>query len=84
MDGLQVVERRCCDYGSDGQLPRSLGRSVSTSWRRQQGRLSASLCDGASATLAPVTTTSTAAKTRERGRSRVGHGHFSVVKHIQI
>jgi hypothetical protein len=27
--------------------------------------------DGASATLAPVTTTSTAAKTRERGRSRV-------------
>jgi hypothetical protein len=61
----------------------SLGRSVSTSWRRPQGRLSASLCDGASATLAPVTTTSRAARTRERGRSRVGLTHFSATKHIR-
>jgi hypothetical protein len=60
-----------CDYKSNGWQPRSLGRSVSTSWCRPQGRLSASRCDGASATLAPVTTTSTAARTRERGRSRV-------------
>ena len=35
---------------------------------------SASRCDGASATIAPVTTTSTAAKTRERHISRVGPG----------
>jgi len=46
--------------------------------RRGAGRKGAFgvACDGASATLAPVTTTSTAARTRKRGRSRVGLGRW--------
>ena len=64
------MTRRCSRF-TDGRHPRSLGQSVSTSWHRPQGRLISagmqSRCDGASATLAPVTTTSTAARTRERG-----------------
>jgi hypothetical protein len=49
---------------------RSLGRRLSTSRRRSQWRLTASRCDGASATIDTTTTTSKAARTRERRRTR--------------
>jgi hypothetical protein len=49
---------------------RSLGRKSSTSHRRSQRRLTASRCDGASATIDTAAVTSKAAGTRERDRSR--------------
>jgi hypothetical protein len=45
---------------------RSLGRKSSTSHRRSQRRLTASLCDGASTTVDTTAVTSKATKTRER------------------
>ncbi len=49
---------------------RSLGRRSSTSRRRSQWRLTASRCDGASATIDTTATTSKAARTRERAGAR--------------
>jgi hypothetical protein len=81
-DKLQVVARCCLRLQIKWLAARSLGRLSIHVVVPAAMAPSASRCDGASATIAPVTTTSTAARTRERGRSRVRLGKSTNKKSV--